>query len=848
MTKKQIFKQALLVAVSSLVTVPAFAQDVSSETAQPINSDKQYGGLEEIVVTARKSEERLSDAPLAVSAVSSRTIENLGLNSIDDFSKLATGISFSQAFGRSGDRPVIRGQSSVLAGVQAGVESGAAYFVDGIYYQGNIQAFDPQSLERVEVIKGPQSALYGRNTYSGAINYITKDPTEYLTASGRLTVAEYGEVQASASVSDTYADGAIGFRAGARYYKYDGEFINQLTGKKVGQEESKSAYVSLVAKPSDDIKIRLRGSYDHQDDGPFALFLQGSAENNCSPGYRSNKYRTVSPFLPNVPAPLAGTPGALNENQYFCGAIQAKPNDVRQNTDPLPTAFGVRDGTAFDGLDTREFFGSAAIDYDIGGSGFVLSSLTGYRNFTRRTGQDNDISEAFFYFGPPVGEPTFASSLKTKAEDFSQELRIATPTDRKLHGLLGVYYYHQKIDKVDITFANPFDGEPLGTDGSARNTITNKAVFALLGYDFTDSFGITGEVRYQEETQTIIDRASATSIFCSGAQDDAALFGFTGTCDKRNKFTGTDPRITINYTTPGGMLLYGVFATGRKPGGSNGATGTSIGQPRYNPEKVQSFEVGAKFDTLDNKLRVQFAAYTNKLSQVQIVSSIPTPVNPLALASIVTNGGDARTTGFELEATAVPTQGLTFNLGVSYVDAKFTNGCDADLFILNSGGLRPNFDTTNPPDAALPLCSIKGKRLPLGSQYILNGSASYEHPVGPDLDIFGITNFSFESKKYVQTDNFAYVPSAFLLGARIGIRSKNFSLAVFGRNLTNEDAPPLATRWFDYRYGAGTQGLPPASSVTFNGQPAVIESGAPRGFFGRLRKSRTFGIEGSVKF
>ena len=245
---------------------------------------------------------------------------------------------------------------------------------------------------------------------------------------------------------------------------------------------------------------------------------------------------------------------------------------------------------------------------------------------------------------------------------------------------------------------------------------------------------------------------------------------------------------------------------------------------------------------------MQIAAYTNRLSQVQIVSSIPSPVNPLALASIVTNGGDARTTGFEIEATAVPTDGLTINLGLSYVDAKFTNGCDADLFILNSGGLRPNFDTTNPPAAALPLCSIKGKRLPLGSQYIANGSVSYEQVLTQSLDVFATTNFSFESKKFIQTDNFNYVPAAFLLGARLGIRSENFSLGIFGRNLTNEDAPPLATRWFDYRYGAGTQGLPPAASVTFNGQRAVIESGAPRGFFGKLRKSRTFGIEGSLKF
>ena len=174
--------------VTALTPVAAFAQDAA----------ESEGPLAEIVVTARKTAESLSDAPVSVSVVGAQQIEELGLNSIDDFARNATGISFSQAFGRSTDRPVIRGQSNVLAGVQAGVETGAAYFVDGIYYQGDIQGFDPNAIERVEIIKGPQSALYGRNTYAGAINYITKDPSDEIEVSGRARLAEYAEREAAA--------------------------------------------------------------------------------------------------------------------------------------------------------------------------------------------------------------------------------------------------------------------------------------------------------------------------------------------------------------------------------------------------------------------------------------------------------------------------------------------------------------------------------------------------------------------------------------------------------------------------------------------------------------------------
>jgi iron complex outermembrane recepter protein len=147
------FKRTLLVqaAVAAMVLPTAVS-------AQEADSDE--GGIADIVVTARKTSETLQTAPVAVSVVTSDKIAALGLNSIDDFAKNATGISFSQAFGRFTDRPVVRGASNVLANVQFGVETGAAYFVDGVYFQGDLQSFDANSIARVEIVKGPQSALY----------------------------------------------------------------------------------------------------------------------------------------------------------------------------------------------------------------------------------------------------------------------------------------------------------------------------------------------------------------------------------------------------------------------------------------------------------------------------------------------------------------------------------------------------------------------------------------------------------------------------------------------------------------------------------------------------------------
>ena len=151
---------------TTMISSPSFAQQ----------------NVDEIIVTARKIDESLQDIPVAVTALTRETIDNLNINDIDDIARYTPGFSYSQAFGRATERPVVRGAGNILAGVQYGVEAGTAYFIDGQYYSGEVSSLDMNMIERVEVVKGPQSALFGRNSYAGAINFITKgisDETEY---------------------------------------------------------------------------------------------------------------------------------------------------------------------------------------------------------------------------------------------------------------------------------------------------------------------------------------------------------------------------------------------------------------------------------------------------------------------------------------------------------------------------------------------------------------------------------------------------------------------------------------------------------------------------------------------
>jgi len=857
-------------ALLGLAVVAALGQVSTRASAQ---------ALEEIIVTARKTEETLLDAPVAVSAFTARTIEEQGLATIDDIAQYTPGLSFSQAFGRTTDRPVIRGQSNVLAGVQFGVESGTAYFVDGVYFPGDIQGIDLSAVERVEVIKGPQSALYGRNTYAGAINFITRPPSEDLEAYARATFAEHGEQDYSLSLGSSFFNDRFGVRLFARSYEYDGEYENTLTGKKVGDESTKSAGLSLYWRPIDTLTFLANGFYREDDDGPLALFLQGASANNCKPGFRSQYYRD-----PPGPAPR-GT----NPNQYYCGRIG--PGTVALNTDPLPTPFGVRDGTAFDGVETEEYFGTLRADWDIGGSGWVVTSLSGYRDYENRFGTDSDHSDAFilipnfnpavFNFAfPAVGapnekEPLFANTNRNDIRSKSTELRIASPQDNRLRGMLGYYYFEQEDDGSDLTFAHPKGGGP----ADYTETIEDNAVFGLLAFDFTDRVTLTAEVRYMEETKARTEYCSSglsgdynywtntcTNIGFTVQPGNPAYYSLpvgTVTLKQKADFDSTTPRITLDWKLSDQTMLYAVFAQGAKPGGLNGSAGEAIGKPTYDQEESDNYELGAKFNLFDGRMRLGTALYYIDATDVQFTQSIPSPSGQGAVTSIATNQGAGEIMGFELDLQAAVTDAITLSAGYSYTDTEITKGCDDFEFVLNSGGV-----VYDPTLGTVKECNIKGRQYPLGSEQQASFALNYDAPMRSGNGLNWISNFgmSYESSKYVQVHNLAETGDTTLVNLRLGIRSDDgWSIVAFGRNLTDADTIPLATRWFDLRTGSANNSVPPgapcnpAISLVPCGPPATspagypvtgspgraggADTGSPRGFFGALRKGRSFGIE-----
>ncbi len=817
-------KKTLLLASAAALAMTAQAPMAHAQEASDETELKQ----DVITVSARRREESLLEAPVAVSAFDSQTIENLQLQSVDDIARFTPGLSFSSAFGRSTERPVVRGQSNVLAGVQFGVESGTAYFVDGVYFAGSIQSLDPNELQRVEVIKGPQSALYGRNTYAGAINFITRGGTDAFEGAAKARVGTNGTSEFSASISGPLLPGLTG-RFSVREYEYGGEFRNEVTRELVGQEKSTSLSTVLDWSPVSQFDSRLRVSFQEDRDGTIPIFLQPAESNNCAPGYRSQ-----SAWLRS---------GSTNTNQYYCGVI--KPASVALNTGPdangipnlvpgvpptallpfAPSPYSLADGTAFDGIHSDLWVVSSVNNYRFGDSGWSAALLGGYSKEHYKFGADSDHSSVNWFLSGPTVEPFFANTTRRDSEDYSVELQLNSPQDLRIRGMIGLYTYHQINYEGDITFQDP-SGRAADTN---KRTVRNEAIFGLIEADLTDRITLTGEGRYADETKT--DRSS--------------------TATPRASFSKFTPRVTANYSLDTGGTLYAIYSQGVKPGGINGAIGESVGLPTYEQEESDNFELGFKTPLPDfgvGQWTLATAGYFTKAKNVQLTSAVANPQG--AINSVATNQGEGEIKGLELDFSGFINDVVSGGFTYAWTDPKFTKGCDPDEWTLTSGG--GNFSdpennsgtdfTSVFPGSGPASCSIEGRRFPLTSEHQASAFVRLDFDsAGPfGSNFFVSSNVTYESSKFVQVHNRAETGDATIAGVRFGFENDQWSLAAYGQNITDEDSIIMATRWLQTPY------FIPAFSP--NTAPLTASRGAPRAFFGTLRRGPQFGAELRVRF
>jgi iron complex outermembrane recepter protein len=796
--------RALFMAATVLTPTIAYAQEAPA--------DDGAAPEQQIVITARKSEERLQEAPTTVSVATADTIDRLGLDNLTDIAKTTPGLVFDDSFGRDANRPVIRGQANILG------SSGVAYFIDGIYYSGSLADYDVNTISRVEVVKGPQSALYGRNTYSGAINLISKPPST--NWEGRVTadISEHDRYELSGSVRGPLADG-LGISLGGRWYDNAGEFTNTYDGSRLGEQSTWSMFGMLQYDNGGPFTASLRANYTDTDDGQPAIFAQSANANNCFSD-RGNLYR--------------------GQGRYFCGTIrpQALSSDYsRQFADPEKV-----------GLEATTFNAGFRMDYELSES-FTITSLTGYNKRVADTQTDGEYSGNSFNLvvfaytpgftttaaGPPrtrnvtalstsVQDFTFSNYVET--EDWSQELRLQFESG-PVKVLLGGYYFHQNDDAADTrvlpagaialaqTNANAalanlcaslsycLTTTPITITAASlpesRNTnffdITNKAVFGALTWEIADGLSLSAEGRYAEERiqQTTSNQTSTTP--CAPT--------VTNLCPRvvESTFKEFTPRITLSYQFDRDHLIYGVFAEGQKPGGFNGNQAIVAGFPTFAPEDNQTFEVGTKNAFLDGQLIFNLALYHTEIEGYQITQNISVPPNQVSLTR---NGGNATVNGFELEMVMRPSRSFTVTANYSYVDAQFTFGTDENLGLINDVADNGLVDcSTGDQFADIAGCqslfgSIIGKRIPRAPEHTIFVDLDWRQPIGSGgWSVFAGTNISMVSSSFDQVLNFAETGGSVVMDARLGFQNDRYKIQFYVKNLTDEDSVQQIIRYAD---------------------------------------------------
>ena len=790
--------RALLLAATFCTPGIALAQD--NVAADDANESR------EIVVTARKTEERLQNAPTTVAVATADMIDRLGLDNLTDIAKTTPGLVFDDTFGRDANRPVIRGQANILG------SSGVAYFIDGIYYSGSLADYDVDTIERVEVVKGPQSALYGRNTYSGAINLISKVPSTTWQGRVQADISEHGRYEIGGSLRGPLAEG-LGLAMGVRYYDNKGEFTNTYDGSRIGKQSTISAFAMLRYDTGGPFRASLRANVNKTDDGQPAIFSQSANANNCFPDN-----------------------GALYRGQgrYFCGTIKPQPissDYSRQFVDAEKV-----------GLEARTFNGAFRMDYDLSDK-LTLTSLTGYNKRTADNLTDGDYSGNSFNMvifaygatGPapaPVGARTlrysaFATSVQDftfsnhqETEDWSQELRLAWESDRfKL--LLGGYYFKQTDNTADtrvvpagalalaqanstaatnaICLALPACGifTPVAVTAAnlpnSRNTnffdITNKAIFGSATFNITDNLSISAEARYAGE-----DIKQSTQTFAEGTTPPAPRIVEA----KFNKFT---PRLTLSWQANPDHLLYAVYAEGQKPGGFNSNVAITAGFPTFDPENNKTYEFGIKNQFLDGKLTANLAVFHTTITGYQITQNVSVPPNQVALTR---NGGDARVNGAEVELIVRPDRHLTLTANYALADTKFTAGSDENLGLIydvQDDGLVNC--STGDQFPAVTGCqslfgSIVGKSIPRAPRHTLFADADYRTAIGNSgWRLFAGANVSVISSSFDQVLNFANTGGSTVVDARLGAQNDRFKIQLYVKNLFNEDSVAQIIRYAD---------------------------------------------------
>jgi outer membrane receptor protein involved in Fe transport len=767
-----------------------------------------FAQIEEIVVTTRKRAENLQEVPIVIQAFTSESIERKGITGLEDIAKYSSGVMLDQGFSRQDTRVVIRGLSPTrgrqnVAILQDEVDiSSLAQASAGGSFTINPRLLD---VERIEVVKGPHPALFGRSAFSGAINYITKKPGDEFEGNAQIDVGTYEKAEARVSMSGPVIADKLSVGFNGSLWNFGGFYKSSVTGHGLGGGDGWGTAFAAHLTPSDTFKADYRVEYSKDYFDPDARFYKLPVE---------------------VPVPASaiskGVLANVATNLTYPQAVGSL-GDRDMYNQPSPSR-NPRTGEDYPGSDRKIFRNTLRMEWDAEPVRFT--SITHYGD--NNTFQFNDALQLGDYANTRInsGQETY---IDTDTRLITQEFRLQSNYSSPLQWTVGGLYWNELLEQLSRNLiCVSSSGGCYSVFGAVTGFTTplnivkrdthHHSGYGLLQYDITDKLSADVELRYTVEKEdtagfgttapTIIGCASVANFPQRVVNADGTLRCSSTAAQVTGPLTVSNyqqvnvgsvfwtPRFTLDYKATDDVLVYATAGMGKKPGGLStiqnalGTASTNI----YDPEEMWVYELGGKSTWLDGQLQLNGALYYQDYSkkQVSITQEVPITVNPLGIVTRVVNAAKARVKGLEADVLFAPTDMLTLRASYTYNDGKYKDFKDLSntISVISRAAVRGN-DTcaTTQTTNGVTRCVVdySGYSLEGASKHSLQMGASLTGDISGDLSWFTDTDVRYQSKRYTSFENSLSMDAYWLVDLRAGVKTDDWNLTAYVNNLFDDD-------------------------------------------------------------
>jgi iron complex outermembrane receptor protein len=689
-------------------------------TGKPAANSSQ---LETVTVTTRRREESSQDVPTPMSVVSGQNLETQRVYRIQDLQQLVPSVNVAYMHARQSSVS-IRGLGNNPA--SDGLEGSVGLYIDNVYLgRPGMAVFDLMDIEQLEVLRGPQGTLFGKNTTAGVINISTRAPTFTPERSIETSVGEDGYFQTKGTISGPLNDELAG-RFSAYRTRSDGDIKNEYNGHDLNGGSREGFRAQLLFKPNEDFNLRWIGDYNEEDSsaGTRVLYNTGPTINGV-----------------NLYSARAAAAGAT--------LVNGSHRKVNLDNDQHVTVH--QGGTSVEANWTLP-------------SDFTLTSISSYRfwNFTPKNDDGLNVPA------------TYNAGVSVEDKQYSQEFRLASPKGEFFDYVVGAYYFGSDLDNKSFAYYGPqadiWNGTPrgalanVGSVGNGHIKTDSFALFAQGTWHLTERLDFTAGVRgtYEEKSAWVTRDAPVGGAAVTGAAATARR-GRTGAYDSGdlNQYSSSPSGLlNLSYRITDDVLGYATLSHGEKSGGVNLAVGSAptagADSLLIGTERANNAELGFKSTLWDHRLQLNANVFWTQVNAYQ--TNAYDDVNRV---QYLTNAGSVRSRGVEFESTIVPLRGLTLNFNGSYNDVSYLSYKDA-----------PCPPEISQAPGAPASCDLSGHQVVGASKWIGNANGEYKWNLDNGFEPYVTGSYAFRSKAVgtVEDSDYGQIPSYAVVNLSTGLR------------------------------------------------------------------------------